>query len=93
MQDDEIIECADILSDLGCTKNSEQLAIFANLLAIAISKGRSADQLNVIGNFVSGVGTLISTISAQKSFCESKQDKLNQIRELKEQIQQLENNL
>ena len=50
-EEEAVNQCAETLSALGCVKSAEQLSLFANLLAIAISKGKSADQLNVIGNF------------------------------------------
>lgn len=94
MQEDEaIFKCAETLSAMGCVKSAEQLAFSSNFLAIAISKGKSADQLNVIGNFIVGVGGLILTIAAQLQVCESKEDKLKQIRDLKKQIKQLEDSL
>lgn len=93
MKDKSITECADIISKLGCTKSAEQLAIFTNLLAIAISKGKTADQLNVIGNFVVSLGSLILTIAAQVQTCESQIDKVAQIKQLKKQIQDLEDSL
>ncbi|MGI5848653.1 MAG: hypothetical protein ACOX8Q_01060 [Christensenellales bacterium] len=92
-EDHSISQCADTLSSLGCTKSAEQLSIFANLLAISISKGKDADQLNVIGNFIVGIGGLILTIAAQKQSCETKQDKLKQIKNLKKKLQDLEDSL
>jgi len=92
-EDESISQCADILSTLGCTKSAEQLSLFANLLAIAISKGKSADQLNVMGNFIVGVGSLILTMAAQISSCESQLDKLAQIKDLKKRIKDLEDSL
>lgn len=93
MEDDSITKCADIISKLGCTKSAEQLSLFANLLAIAISKGKTASQLNVIGNFVVSLGSLILTMAAQIETCESKIDKMTQIRQLKKQIQEIEDSL
>ena len=92
-ENDSIDQCADTLSSLGCAKSAEQLSLFANLLAISISKGKSADQINVIGNFIVGVGGLILTIAAQMQYCESKQDKLKQLKDLKKQIKDLEDSL
>ncbi len=92
-EENAISQCADTLSTLACTKSAEQLAFWANLLAVAISRGKSADQLNVIGNFIVGVGGLILTIAAQLTVCESKEDKLKQIGDLKKQIKKLEDSL
>lgn len=48
----------------------EQLTLFASFLAIAISEGRTADDLNVLGQFVSTLGDSIALIAAQKEFIE-----------------------
>ena len=94
MQERESIDqCAKILGELGSVKSGEQISIFANLLAIYISKGKSSDQLNVIGNFIVGVGGLLLTMAAQRQTCEARQDKFMQIQELKKQIKELEDNL
>jgi len=37
-----------------------------------LSKGKSADELNVLGNLLAAVGTIISTIAAQKQNLENK---------------------
>ena len=94
LRDNNLIhQCADDLSALGCVKSAEQLSLMANLLAISITEGKSADQLDVLGNFISAVGDLISLISSQIHICESKQDKIKQIQDLKKQIKNLEDNL
>ena len=94
MQSEEnISKCAQSISEISCVNSAEQLSLFANLLAIAISKGKSSDQLNVIGNFIVGVGGLILTMAAQIQSCESKQDKLKQLQDLKKQVKALENSL
>lgn len=93
LEEETINQCAETLSNLGCVKSAEQLSLFANLLAIAISKGKNADQLNVLGNFIVAVGGLLLTMSAQRVSCEMRQDKLKQIRDLKKQIQELENSI
>ena len=92
--DDVINSCAETLSNisLDCC-NPEQLSFIANLLAITISKGKSTDEVNVIGNFIVGVGGLILTIAAQRQFCESKQDKIKQIEDLNKQIKSIKDNL
>jgi hypothetical protein len=92
-EEESIIECANLLSDLGCSKSAEQLSIFSNILAITISRGKNANQLNVIGNFIVSVGGLILTMAAQIQACESKQEQLEQINNLKKQIKELEDSL
>lgn len=39
------------MEDLNCL-SPEQLAILANLVALELSKGKSANELNVFGNFI-----------------------------------------
>jgi len=80
--------CSDALNSLGCARSAEQLSFLANLLAVAISKGKNADQLNVLGNFIVGVGGLILTIAAQLEACETKQEKTMQIND--KQVKYLE---
>ena len=92
-EEDNINECAEKLGELGCIKSAEQLSVFANLFAIAVSKGRNSDQLNVLGNFVTAVGALLLAMAAERSSCEEKLDKLQQIRAMKKQIKELEDSL
>lgn len=84
--------CADTLNSICCT-NPELSSVYANILALIISKDKTSDQLDVIGNFVVGLGGLILLISAQKSFCQSKEDKIKQIADLRKQIKELEQSL
>ena len=88
LEEETINQCAEALSSLSCVKSAEQLSFLANLLAIIISKGKNADQLNVIGNFI-----VLLTIAAQIEACESKQDKIKQIKDLKRQLEELEDSL
>lgn len=59
------------MKDLNCI-SPEELALLANLIALELSKGKSADELNVLGNLLAAVGTIISTIAAQKQNLENK---------------------
>lgn len=43
-----------------------ELSILANIVAIILAEGRSANEVNILGNFVSAVGSLLSTIAAQQ---------------------------
>lgn len=92
-EEEAVNQCAETLSTFACVKSAEQLSLFANLLAIAISKGKSADQLNVLGNFIVAVGGLLLTMAAQRVSCETKEDKIKQIRDLKKQIKDLEDSI
>ncbi|EPY2278230.1 hypothetical protein ACXAT3_002986 [Clostridium sporogenes] len=50
----------------------EELALLANLIALELSKGKSVNELNVLGNLLAAVGTIISTIAAQKQNLQNK---------------------
>lgn len=54
-----------------------QLAILANVIAIALSKDRDADEINVLGNLIAAIGCIMLTIAAQKQTLKSIQDKQN----------------
>ncbi|EJP6473897.1 hypothetical protein NHI66_003283 [Clostridium botulinum] len=59
------------MKDLDCIR-PEELSLLANLIALELSKGKSADELNVLGNLISAVGAIISTIASQKQNLENK---------------------
>jgi len=59
------------MKDLNCI-SPEELALLANLIALELSKGKNANELNVLGNLLAAVGTIISTIAAQKQNLENK---------------------
>lgn len=53
------------------------LLILANVIAIALSEGRDADELNVLGNFIVSIGSLMLTAAAQMELLSSKQEAKN----------------
>lgn len=55
----------------------EQLTLFASFLAVAISEGRTASELNILGEFLSTLGDSVSLIAAQKEFLISLQEEKN----------------
>ncbi|WP_315116445.1 hypothetical protein [uncultured Clostridium sp.] len=50
----------------------QELATLANIVAIALTEGRTANESNVLGNFTAAVGALILTIAAQQQSLEAK---------------------
>lgn len=64
----------------------DDLSLLASVIAISLSKGRTSDELNVLGNFISALGSLISTIAAQKESIDSFNEKKQQIKDLKKEI-------
>ena len=49
----------------------EDLLILTNTIAISLSKDRNADEINVLGNFIVGIGCLMLTIAAQQQYISS----------------------
>lgn len=50
------------------------IMILANVLAISLSEGKNADELNVLGNLIVSVGSLILTSAAQMQNISSKEE-------------------
>ena len=48
--------------------------ILANVLALSLSEGKSADELNVLGNLIVAVGSLMLTSAAQMQIITSKEE-------------------
>jgi hypothetical protein len=72
--------------------NPNDLSILANIIAIIIAKDRTSDEINVLGNLTVAVGGILLLIAAQQQSIQSSQDKLKQIKDLKNQIKELEKN-
>lgn len=92
-EDRTINECADFISSLSFCESSEHIISMANLLALIISKGKSSDQLNLIGSFLSCVAGIVSLNATQKSIIEEREETVSQINDLKKQIKGLEEEL
>jgi len=52
----------------------EDLLILTNAITISLSKDKSSDEINVLGNFIVGIGCLMLTIAAQQQYIAAKQD-------------------
>ncbi len=52
----------------------KDLMVLANALAISLSEGKSADELNVLGNFIVAVGSFMLTGAAQMQNIASKEE-------------------
>ncbi len=50
------------------------LLVLASALAISLSEGKSADELNVLGNLIVAVGSLMLTAAAQMQNIASKEE-------------------
>jgi hypothetical protein len=52
----------------------EDLLILTNAIAISLSKDKSPIEIDVLGNFVVGIGCLMLTLAAQKEYLSSQQE-------------------
>ncbi|PIH04807.1 hypothetical protein [Clostridium combesii] len=59
------------MKDLNCI-SLEELALVANLIALELSRGKNTNELNVLGNLIATVGTILLTIAAKKQNLENK---------------------
>jgi hypothetical protein len=77
------------LSSIG----PNQLIIIDALISLAISDDFSADDLNILGNFIAAAGALILTKAAQLSAQNSKNNAKQQLQDLEEQIDRIKRSL
>ena len=52
----------------------EDLLILTNAIAISLSKDKSSIEIDVLGNFVVGIGCLMLTLASQKEYISLKQE-------------------
>ena len=52
----------------------EDLLLLSNALAISLSKDKDANEINALGNFLVGIGSLMFIIASQQQLLSSKQD-------------------
>ena len=52
----------------------EDLLILTNAITLSLSKDKTADELNVLGNFIVGVGCLMLTVAAQQQYIAAQQE-------------------
>ncbi|MBU3210370.1 hypothetical protein [Clostridium algidicarnis] len=57
--------------DLNCL-NPDDLIILSATISVELSKGKTADELNVLGNLIVAIGSLLLTSAAQKQSLDSK---------------------
>lgn len=55
----------------NCVRSGQQIALLASALAVAISKGLTTTEENVIGNLIVQVGSVLLSIAAADQACES----------------------
>ena len=52
----------------------EDLLVLTNAITISLSKNKTADELNVLGNFIVGIGCLMLTVAAQQQYISAQQE-------------------
>lgn len=71
----------------------DELAVLATAIALVSAKVLNTDQLNVYGNFIVAIGSLMLTIAAQdellKQIQEPESDTAQQIKEIQQLLKQL----
>ena len=70
--------------------SSFQLIIVAALISILLSDNQSSDELNVLGNLIVSIGSLVLTIAAQKQAKESKNSDDNLICDIEQRLEDLQ---
>lgn len=55
----------------------EDLLVLTNVIAVALSKDKTPDELNVLGNFIVGIGCLMLTVAAQQQYLSTQQQPNN----------------
>lgn len=58
-----------------CLMDPGELSLVAALIAISLAKGRTSDEINVLGNFIVAVGGLLLAYAAQAEFIAAEQNK------------------
>lgn len=57
--------------NLNCL-SPDDLIVLSAAISIELSKGKTADELNVLGNFLVAIGSLLLTSAAQKQSLQPK---------------------
>lgn len=49
----------------------DELALLSSIIAIALAKGKTNDEVNILGNLISAIGSILSTIASQREAFDS----------------------
>ncbi len=60
------------VKEMACNNDPIELAVLADALAVVFATGKTADENNIIGNFLVAVGSIILTIAAAQAAEENK---------------------
>ena len=67
-----------------------EVIVLGVLIALSICDSFSLDELNVLGNLISAIGSMVSTCAAQKEYLEEAHSDKPTLEELEKQIQALQ---
>jgi hypothetical protein len=56
----------------------EDLIILTNAITISLTKNKTADEINVLGNFIVGIGCLMLTVASQQQYLSTLQEQCKQ---------------
>lgn len=71
--------------------NPCELVVLGVLIALSICDDLSATELNVLGNLISAIGSIISTWASQKEFLEESCESRISLEDIEKRVQNLEN--
>lgn len=69
------------------------LVLIGSLISVIISQNLSSDEINVLGNFLTQVGANLLTKAAQQQSLQSKEELVNQITDMEQQLEKLKKQL
>jgi len=52
----------------------KDLLVLTNAITLSLSKDKTADELNVLGNFIVGIGCLMLTVASQQQYISAQQE-------------------
>lgn len=68
------------------SSSPEDLALLASIIAISLAKGRTNDEVNIIGSILSAIGDTLSIIATQRERVDSLKEKKQQFKDLKKEL-------
>lgn len=67
-----------------------EIVVLGVAIALAICDDLSPSELNVLGNLISAIGSIISTWASQKEFLQEKCEDTMSLREIQDQLRKLQ---
>ena len=73
--------------------NPDALVLISSIISVLISQNLSNDEINVLGNVLTQIGSSLLTKAAQQQSLQSKEDLQNQIADIEKQLEKLKQQL